>query len=80
MKELWLIIAVTVVGILAVIAVALLTRKKQAFRDGGLWTLASTLLVLGILSGNTDRLFGYSLIGSSVVLSIIAAVKSSRKK
>ncbi len=79
MEELWLIIAVTV-GILVVISVALLIRKKkQTFRDDALLTLAGTLLVLGIIFGD-DRLVGYSFIGSSVVLSIISAVKSSRKK
>jgi len=77
--ELWLIFAVAV-GLLVVISVALLTRKKkQTFRDNAVLTLAGTLLVLGIIFGD-DRLVGYSFIGSSVVLSIIAAVKSSRKK
>ncbi|TRO52667.1 hypothetical protein E2P61_03160 [Candidatus Bathyarchaeota archaeon] len=74
MDELWLIIAVTV-GLLAIIAIALLTRKKRTFRDGGFTTLAGTLLVLGIIFGNTDQLLGYSLIGLSVLVSIITAVK-----
>ena len=79
MEGLWLIIAITV-GIIAVIAVALWTRKKHAFCDGGLWPLASTLLVLGLLCGGADRLFGYSLIGLSVLVSIISAVKGLRQK
>jgi hypothetical protein len=38
MKELWLIITVAV-GILSVISVALLAKKKQAFRDDAFLTL-----------------------------------------
>jgi len=41
MEELWLVIAVTV-GLLAVIAIAISTRKKRTFRDGGIKTLAGT--------------------------------------
>ena len=56
MEELWLIIAVTV-GLLAVIAIALSTRKKRTFRDGGFTPLAGALLVLGIIFGSTDQRF-----------------------
>ena len=79
MEELWLIIAVTV-GLLAIIGIALLTRKKRTFRDGGFTTLAGTLLVLGIIFGSTDQLLGYSLIGLSVLVSIITAVKGLKQK
>jgi uncharacterized membrane protein YsdA (DUF1294 family) len=79
MEELLLIIAVTV-GLLAVIAIALSTPKKRKFRDGGFTTLATTLLVLGIIFGSSDQLLGYSLIGLSVLVSIITAVKGLKKK
>ena len=79
MEELWLILAVTV-ALLAVIAIALSTRKKRTFRDGGFTTLAGALLVLGIIFGNTDQLLGYSLIGLSVLVSIITAVKGLKQK
>ena len=79
MEELWLIIAVTV-GLLAVIAIALSTRKNRTFRDGRFTTLAGTLLVLGIIFGSTDQLLGYSLIGLSVVVSIVTAVKGLKQK
>jgi len=74
MEELWLITAVTI-GILAVIAIPLSTRKKRAFRDGGFTTIVATLLVLGIIFGSTDQLLGYLLIGLSVLVSSITAVK-----
>jgi len=79
MEESWLIIAVTV-GLLAVIAIALSTRKKRTFRDRGFTTLAGTLVVLGIIFGSTDQLLGYSLIGLSVLVSIITAVKGLKQK
>ena len=79
MEELWLIIAVTV-GLLAVVAIALSTRKKRPFRDCGFTTVSATLLVLGIIFGSTDRLLGYSLIGLSVLVSIITAIKSLKQK
>jgi hypothetical protein len=79
MEELWLIIAVTV-GLLAVVAIALTTRKKRTFRDGSFTTLAGTLIVLGIIFGSTDQLLGYSLIGLSVLVSIITALKGLKQK
>ncbi len=42
-------------------------------------TLGSTLVVLGIVFGNGDRLIGYSFIGVGVLLSIISMIKSRRK-
>jgi hypothetical protein len=79
MEELSIIIAVTV-GLLAIVAIALSTRKKQTFRDGGFTTLTGTLLVLGIIFGSADQLLGYSLIGLSVLVSIITAVKGLKQK
>ncbi len=42
-------------------------------------TLGSTLVVLGIIFGATDRLIGYSFIGAGVLLSIVSALKLRRK-
>jgi len=44
-----------------------------------LMTLGGSLVVLGIVFG-TDRLIGYSFIGTGVLLSIISAINSKRKK
>jgi hypothetical protein len=78
MEELWLIIAVTV-AVLVVISGALLIRKKQALPNSPIFTLAIALVVLGITFGD-DPLIRYSFLGTSMVLSVIYAVKSSRKK
>jgi len=48
-------------------------------RSQELMTLGSTLVVLGIVFGNGDRLIGYSFIGAGVLLSIVSAFKLRRK-
>ncbi len=48
-------------------------------RSQELMTLGSTLVVLGIVFGNGDRLIGYSLIGAGVLLSIVSALKLRKK-
>ncbi len=48
-------------------------------RNQELVTLGSTLVVLGIIFGTTDRLVGYSFIGAGVLLSILSAFKLRRK-
>ena len=78
MWELWLIIAVTV-AVLVLIFGALFIRKKQALPKSPIFTLAIVLVVLGITFGD-DPLIGYSFLGTSMALSVIYAVKSSRKK
>ena len=42
-------------------------------------TLGSTLVVLGIIFGASDRLIGYSFIGAGVLLSIADAFRLRRK-
>ena len=74
MEELWLIITFTV-GILAVIAAALLTNKKQKFWDASLSTLTIMTLVIGLVFGGTNQLLGQSLIWLSLLLAIISAIK-----
>jgi hypothetical protein len=78
MWELWLIIAVAV-AVLVVIFGALIIRKKQALPNSPIFSLAIALVVLGITFGD-DPLIRYSFLGTSMVLSVIYAVKSSRKK
>jgi hypothetical protein len=49
-------------------------------RSQEIMTLGSTLVVLGIVFGNGDRLIGYSFIGAGVLLSIVSAFKLRRKR
>ena len=80
MEELWFIITFTV-GILAVIAAALLTKKKkQKFWDDSLSTLAIMTLVISLVFGGTDQLLGQSLLWLSLLLAIISAIKGLSQK
>jgi hypothetical protein len=80
MEELWLIITFTV-GILAVIAAALLTKKKkQKFWDDSLSTLAIMTLVISLVFGGTDQLLGQSLLWLGLLLAIISAIKGLSQK
>ena len=56
-------------------------HKLQEKRNSsqGLVALGSTFVVLGIVFG-TDRLIGYSFIGAGVLLAIIGAIKSRKKR
>jgi len=78
MWQLWVAIAAAVV-MLVVISIALLIKKKQASPNGPIFTLAVALLVVGITFSDAP-LIGYSFLGTSIVLSIIYAFKSSKKK
>jgi hypothetical protein len=78
MWELWLIIAVAV-AVLVLILGALIIRKKQALPRSPIFTLAIALVVLGIAFGD-DPLIRYSFLGTSMVLSVIYAIRGSRKK
>jgi len=78
MWELWLIIAVTVAALVVTYG-ALFIRKKQALPKSPIFSLAIALVVLGITFGD-DPLIRYSFLGTSMVLSVIYAVKTSRKK
>ena len=78
MWELWLIIAVAV-AVLVVIFGALIMRKKQALPRSPIFTLAIALVVFGITFGD-DPLIRYSFLGTSMVLSVIYAIRGSRKK
>jgi cell division protein FtsW (lipid II flippase) len=80
MEELWLVITFAV-GILAVIAAALLARKKkQKIWDESLSTLAVMALVIALVFGDADQLLGQSLIWLSLLLAIIGAVRGLSQK
>ena len=82
----WIIVFVGAGILMWVIAAWLMRRgekseyKLQEERNSGqgLVALGTTFVVLGIVF-STDRLIGYSFIGTGVVLSIVGAIKSRRK-
>ncbi len=78
MWQLWVAIAAAV-AVLVVISVALLIKKKRAVPNGPIYALAIALAVVGITFSEAP-LIGYSFLGAGIALSVIYAVKSSRKK
>jgi hypothetical protein len=78
MWELWLTIAVAV-AVLVVTSVSLLIKKKQAFPNSPIFALAIALAVVGITFSD-NPLVGYSFLGISIALSVIYAIRNSRKK
>jgi len=78
MWQLWVAIAAAV-AVLVVISVALLIKKKRALPNGPVFGFAIALAVVGITFSDV-LLIGYSVLGTSIVLSVIYGVKSSRKK
>ena len=54
-------------------------EKLMKTQEKHLTPLASTFVILGIVLGSTtDRLIGYSFIGTGVLLSIISWIKSKK--
>ncbi len=78
MWQLWLAI-VAAVAVLVAVSVALLIKKKRALPNGPIFALAMALAVVGITFSDAP-LIGYSFLGTSIVLSVIYAFKSSKKK
>ncbi len=78
MLEVWSTIAVTIAALVAVFG-ALFVNRRQTFSKGPVFTLAIVLVVLGITFSD-DPLIGYSFLGTSMALSVVYAIKGSRKK
>jgi len=78
MWQLWVTIAAAV-AVLVVVSFVLLIKKKRALSNGPIFALAIALAVGGITFSDAP-LIGYSFLGASIVLPVIYAVKSSRKK
>ncbi len=78
MWELWLAVAVAV-AVLVVTSVSLLMKKKQVLPNSSVFALGIALAVVGITFSD-NPLVGYSFLGTSMALSVICAVRNSRKK
>ncbi len=78
MLEVWLIVAVAIAALVVVFG-ALFINRRQTFSKGPIFVLAIVLVVLGITFSD-DPLVGYSFLGTSMALSVIYAIKGSRKK
>ena len=78
MWELWLTIAVAV-AVLVVVSGFFQVKKKQQLIGNPFFALASALMVIGITFSD-NPLVGYSFLGTSIALSVIYAIRNSKKK
>ena len=75
MEPVW--IAISIVALVVIVVLLLLARRKQHQQPSNLATLGMSLVVLGIIFGDS-RLIGYSFIGAGVLLSVIDAIRNRR--
>jgi hypothetical protein len=77
MEPAW--IAISVVALVAIVVLLLTGRGKQYRKPSNLAILGMSLVVLGIIFGDS-RTVGYSFIGVGVLLSVIDAVRNRRQR
>ena len=76
MEPVW--IAIAMASLIVIVLLLLLGRGKQYKRPSNLAVLGMSLVVLGIIFGDS-RIVGYSFIGVGVLLSVIDAVRNSKE-
>ena len=75
MEPVW--IAISIVALVVIVVLLLIARGRQYQQPSNLAIVGISLVVLGIIFGDT-RAAGYSLIGVGVLLSIMEAVRNRR--
>jgi hypothetical protein len=75
MEPVW--IAISIIALVVIVVVLLIARGRQYQQPSNLAIVGMSLVVLGIIFGDS-RLIGYSLIGVGILLSIIEAVRNRR--
>jgi len=75
MEHLW--IALSIIALVVIVVVLLIARGRQYQQPSNLAIVGISLVVLGIIFGDT-RAVGYSLIGVGVLLSVMEAVRNRR--
>jgi hypothetical protein len=76
MEHVW--IAISIVALVVIAVLLLRGRGKQYPKPSNLAVLGMSLVVLGIIFGDS-RIVGYSFIGVGVLLSVIDAVRNSKE-
>jgi hypothetical protein len=71
-------IAISIVALVVIAVLLLRGRRKQYPKPSNLAVLGMSLVVLGIIFGDS-RIVGYSFIGVGVLLSVIDAVRNSKE-
>ena len=75
MEPVW--IAISIIALVVIVVLLLIARGKQYRKPSNLAILGMSLVVLGIIFGDS-RLIGYSFIGVGVLLSVIEAIRNRR--
>ena len=77
MEPVW--IAISIVALVVIVVLPLVGRGKQYKRPSNLAILGMSLVVLGIIFGDS-RIIGYSFIGVGVLLSVIDAIRNRKQQ
>jgi hypothetical protein len=77
MEPVW--IAIAVVALVLIVVFLLIGRGKQYKKPSNLAVLGMSLVVLGIIFGDS-RIVGYSFIGVGVLLSVIDAIRNRKQQ
>jgi hypothetical protein len=76
MEPVW--IAISVIALIVIVVLLLIGRGKQYKKPSNLAVIGMSLVVLGIIFGDS-RVVGYSFIGVGVLLSVIDIVRNRRQ-
>ena len=77
MEPVW--IAISIVALVVIVVLLLVGRGKQYKRPSNLAILGMSLVVLGIIFGDS-RIIGYSFIGVGVLLSVTDIVRNRKRQ
>jgi len=77
MEPVW--IAISVVALIVIVLLLLVGRGKQYKKPSNLAVLGMSLVVLGIIFGDS-RIIGYSFIGVGVLLSVVDAIRNRKRR
>jgi hypothetical protein len=77
MEHVW--IAISIIALIVIAVLLLRGRGKQYPKPSNLAVLGMSLVVLGIIFGES-RIVGYSLIGVGVLLSVTDAVRNRKQQ
>ena len=77
MEPVW--IAISIVALVVIVVLPLVGRGKQYKRPSNLAILGMSLVVLGIIFGDS-RIIGYSFIGVGVLLSVTDIVRNRKRQ
>jgi hypothetical protein len=76
MEPVW--IAISIAALLVIVVLLLVGRGRQYRRPSNLAVLGISLVVLGIIFGDS-RIVGYSFIGVGVLLSVVDIIRTRRQ-